>query len=219
MNPFTIIILLAAILATAWAVRCVTHFKPDHVPKSRGVIACNVGAGTHAGSIALRADEVVADRYLIMTRSEASDADHFAICEPGQEPIGICPDEVAANEVGENRAIRLFGRGEDTLLVRCGETVTRGEDAYVGAGGKAIGEPSAEGSFYKIGQFDSSSTNGDTAELIPCDPVLVQFITLTSATTPNGADAGTTQTLANALKADMVKLKDGLTSPGLIKVI
>lgn len=133
-------------------------------------MACNIGEGTHEDSISLLSDEAHG-RHLIMTCVSASDTDHYAICAAGEDPIGVCPDEVASDEVGEARAIRLLSRGATVKMV-ASEIITKGERVYTAAAGKVQDLPAGAGTYYLLGKaLTAAGADGDVIEVESCFPV------------------------------------------------
>jgi hypothetical protein len=144
--------------------------RPGQFSQFRRRMACNIGEGTHAEAISLLSDEAHG-RHLLMTCVAASDTDHYAICAAGEDPIGVCPDEVASDEVGEARAIRLLSRGGTVKMV-ASEAITKGERVYTAAAGKVQDLPAGAGTYFLVGKaLTAAAADGDVLEVESCFPV------------------------------------------------
>lgn len=218
MNTIIISLLALAVIAPAFAY--VLHSKP-HDP-GRGPIAVNIGAGTHETSIPLLSDEAVTLKHLLVTRAAASDADHFALCQADEEPIGICPDEVAADEVGESRAVHLLSRGPTRLMV-ASEAIAKDDYVVTAAAGKVQDDPAVAGTYYIVGRaLSAAGADGDEFEVETFRPikyVVLAALTSTNGTAAGAADLAALKTEAEKIGDDVRAIGAALVAPALLKVL
>jgi hypothetical protein len=209
-----IMLAILAILAVALVVQHARGFSnPPRVLR-----LANLGVSEHdTGIISLYADAVPAQRYLLV--KQGSDATHFALCGAADRPLGPVSDEVEAIE--DLAAVRHLGAYKGTTTMIGNGALAADIDIYTAANGKVQGEPTTAGTFWLVGRSKTACAGDATEfEVTPRAPVKVVVIAaFTAPTTAAGSDAGTTQTLANALKADLTALDNALATPALLKVL
>ena len=181
---------MTPILLTALAFLAFAFLYQQHAHRVRRPVACNSLVGTHTGSIQRLSDEAMSTRYLLC--KIGSTYDHFGIADKGDFPLGVCPDEVAADEVGERRAIELLGGGKTMKLV-AGGAIANGARLLATDGGKVIDSTSgaAGSTYWLVGTAASLSANaadGDIIEAITCDPIRVAVVA--NASTLSQTQAG-----------------------------
>ncbi len=173
----------------------------------------------------LLADAALTTRYLLVKRG--SDAAHFAVCGAGDKPLGPCLDEPSAAEAAAT--IALLGAVKGTVPVVGSAIIAVDADVYTAANGKVQGLPAAAGTYYRIGKaFTACVGDGDRFFITPQKPervVVIAVATAATVATADGSDAGTTQTLANALKvelnkviADQAALRAALATPSTLGI-
>lgn len=185
--------------------------------------------GTHE-VLNLRAD--AAHSYTHLLIKAGTDAFHGAVTSATSSyPIGTTEDSPDAAE--DIFHVRPLSVGIKTRKVRVATAIAANVDLYVAANGFASALPAVAGTYYRIGRTSALAVqigSGDyLAEFVPCAPIKVVVIAaLTSSqnATTNGSDAGTTQTLANALKVsynalqvDVAALGAALATPAEVQVL
>lgn len=177
----------------------------------------NIGEGFYPGKKPYKTDAAITTRFLL--GKAGSDVAHVAVCGAGDKPLGIISDEAVAAEDLVN--VDLLGTTHETKIGIASEAISVGDDLYTAADGKLQGEPATAGTFYRVGNaISAAALDGDRVEFDPCAPVKVVVVAeLTAPDTADGSDAGTTQTLANALKADLAALETALATPAEIKLL
>lgn len=238
---------LVAFAAIAWAFSTASHHDPG---RPRGIvqafrqidplmhrlgqflkhgksklIACNVGEGTHAEAMSFLTDVAMATKNLLVTcGAGASDTNHIDICAADEEPIGICPDEVSAAEVGEARAVYLLSKGGTRLGVGSAAIATKGLWLYTAAGGKVQVEPTVAGTYWRVGRnLSTCDGDGKKVEIETMPPI--KLVVVAAFTSTNGTAAAASGSLAN-LAAEAEKIGDdvrslgaALVTPALVKVL
>ena len=140
----------------------------------------------------LKADAAIA-RYLLV--KVGTDNEHGDICAAANRPLGNSDDSPGAAE--DPFTVHLFGLGEVERIAIASEAIANDVDIYTAAGGKVQDEPAAAGTFWHVGRTTQAAAgDGDKVRFIPCFPTKLVVVDTTV-----GSDAGTTQTLANALNA------------------
>lgn len=232
MNPIKIVLLFAAALfACAFLPGLARAAAPVVREKARVFFAgldglqegnlhlANVAEGTHIRSLTRYSDAAIATRHLLF--KTGSDADHVAVTGAAEEPLGTVPDEASAAE--ERVQVELLGIGPETRLMIASENIAAGVNVFTAASGKIQDEPAVAGTYWLVGRSLTAVTdyaNSPKIEVLPCKPIkLVVIAALTAPVTAAGSDAGTTQTLANACKADLLAIDNALASPAILKVI
>lgn len=137
--------------------------------KFRGTIAlANVAEGTHEDCITKLADAAISTRFLLV--KFGTDVNHIAANGESDKPLGVCTDEPSAAEEPAN--VDLLGTAMNTRKMVASEIIAYNEDVYTAASGKVQGEPSAAGTYYKVGRaLTASTTDGDVIEVEPCLPL------------------------------------------------
>lgn len=178
----------------------------------------NLGVSEHdTGIVTFFADAAIAIRYLLV--KTGSDASHVAVCGAADRPLGICSDEPEAAE--DDATTRLLGAYKGTTTMIGNAALAANIDIYTAAAGKVQGEPTVAGTYWLVGRSVTACVgDGLEFEVTPRAPVRVVVIAaFTAPVTAAGADAATTQALANALKADLTALDNALAVPALLKVL
>ncbi len=135
-------------------------------------------------------------------------------------PLGTVPDEADAAEI--DIEVRLLGIFDGTLIMVASGVIAADADVYADAAGKVSTLPAVAGLYWRVGRaLVAAAADGDRIEVQHHKPVPVYVLAdFTSRTTPVGSDAGTTQTLANALKADLTALRLAInTQPAELRVL
>jgi hypothetical protein len=135
----------------------------------RGALrAANIAEGTHAGMITKLTDAAITTRHLLV--KVGSDSDHIAVCGASDRPRGLCDDEAGAAEEPVN--VNLLGCGNTTQKMVASDAIADDVDVFTAADGKIQNEPSAAGTYYKVGRsMGAASTDGDEIEVEPCHPI------------------------------------------------
>ena len=131
------------------------------------LVLCNIGEGTHEGSLTRLADAAITTRHLLV--KIGSDEDHIAVCGASDCPLGSCSDEPSAAERPVN--VNLFGCALSTMLVVAAESITAGEEVYTAADGKVQDLPTDAGTYYRVGMALKAASTDDVFEIDPRDPV------------------------------------------------
>ncbi len=232
MNPIKLILLLtAALLACAFLPGLARAAGPVAREKARTFFSgldclgpgelhlANVAEGTHVRSLTRFTDAAISTRHLLY--KTGSDATHIAVTAASEEPLGTVPDEASAAE--ERVQLDLLGIGPETRLMVASENIAADVNVFTAANGKVQDEPAVAGTYWLVGRSVTAVTdyaNSPKLEVLPCKPIkLVVIAALSAPTTAAGSDAGTTQTLANACKADLVAIDNALAAPAILKVI
>lgn len=157
-------------------------------------VAVNSLVGTHEGSVGYLTDEAMASRYLLAKRGSTSD--HIGIADKGDAVLGIVPDEVATDEVGERRTVDLLRKTKKGVA---GGTVAVDDELLATDGGKLIdfNDVVAAGTYVWMGRALTTGSDGTILEYVPRDPVKVQFIA-------NASTLSQTQAAMNGLKIVIV---------------
>lgn len=166
----------------------------------------NFNSSEHGdGKITYTADNDLSDagqqggRFLCV--KQGTDATHIDKCGATDKPIGICPDAPLATNLG---SVDLFGSAKGTKRGIAAVAIAVGDEIYTAASGRLTNVP-VDGC-YLVGWALSTATGaGDDFEFSAVGkPLLVVVIAASNSVqeaTVNGSDAGTTQALANSLKA------------------
>ena len=181
---------------------------------------------TRRGAVRRVADSTFGARYLIV--KTGAEADGMDVCTVtagvSDVPIGVCTDQPTS---GDNATAELFGPNADTIPMVAAGVIAQDVHVYTAAGGKVQSLPGTAGVYYRVGRSATPCGNANgLVEVAPYSPVRVVIVakgTSAQNATTNGSDAGTTQTLANALKvsynalqADYAALALALTFPSEI---
>ncbi len=150
-----------------------------------------------------------------------TDAEHYDVCGAADEPLGIVADEAAsdAGSLSHRRGITLLGSWRKPELVTASEAIAVGDWVYTAANGRVQNEPGGAGTYWRLGKaLSPASGAGKMFVIQPTQPVMLTvFAKMTCITTAAGSDAGTTQTLANAIKADLTAFRTATLTVGLVK--
>lgn len=157
------IVLPAIPILAAFAVAAAVAIAGE-IRNRRRPSACNVGGGTHAGSITRKTDAAIAARHLLV--KVGTDADHVAACGASEVPIGTVPDEASAAE--ENVEVALLGAAPSTRKMVASEAIDAGEKVYTAASGKVQDLPAGAGTYYCVGTaLTAAAADGDEIEVDP----------------------------------------------------
>lgn len=181
------------------------------------VTAINIAEGTHTKAITKLTDAAISTRYLNV--KIGSDSGHVAVSDADEKPVGVATDEAEGAE--EPIAVGFFGATDETRKGVSADAIAVGDDIYTADSGKIQVEPTVAGTYYRTGRaLTAAAGANEVVEYEPIAPVKVVVVAeLTAPDTADGSDAGTTQTLANALKADLVALEAALATPAEIKLL
>ena len=137
------------------------------------VAIANIAEGTHQKSISKKADAAITTRFLLV--KQGTDADHIALCGASDYPIGVCTDEPAAAE--DHAAVNLLAATHETQIMVASEAITAGSEVYAAANGKVQDQPTAAGTYFKVGRaLTASSADGDRIEVEAHNPERVVII-------------------------------------------
>jgi hypothetical protein len=158
-------------------------------------------------------------RYLLC--KIGTDINHIAVvATAADEPYGVCPDAPFA--AGDSAAVRQFSSHKGTQTMIANGAIASSVDIYSDGTGKVGVVPVAAGTYWRVGRVVGvpASASGDMVEVeAKLDKVIV-LAEFTSVTTAAATDLPSTETLANALKADFTALRTALNaSPALVKVL
>lgn len=141
-----------------------------------------LGDGTHE-KLSLRADAAITTKHLLMKRG--SDANHAAvIASAATEPLGVCPDEAAAQE--DPIAVILLGVVKRTVLMVAQGSINADVDVYSYGDGTITTVPVTAGTYWKVGKSRTAGSAGAEMEVEPCMPVRTNVVA-------NAANLATTQ--------------------------
>lgn len=116
--------------------------------KSKSRIALSNSDSTHAtGQVTRIAEETLALRHLLV-RPGTDPATQFLIGNQTIAPIGVCTDEPTSGDYAN--VCLLAAPGTHTLYGS--EAIDAGEFLYTGADGKVQDEPSANGTYWRVGR-------------------------------------------------------------------
>lgn len=159
-----ITLLLVALFATALGLLVVAARRQ----RGDGFLCfANVSEGTHVGSVARRADGAYG-RYLLY--KIGSDANHVALADVADIPIGAGDDESTAAEDILN--VRLFGAQGETMLLQPSAAINAGDMIVAAANGQVRALPAVAGTYYIIGRALNtvSGSFAATGQLLESDP-------------------------------------------------
>jgi hypothetical protein len=176
-----------------------------------------------------RADAALSYTHLLV--KSGTDAFHSAVCGAADRPIGSTTDSPDAAE--DIVHVNPLNRSESSRRLRCATALAANIDLYTAANGFVQAEPTVAGTYWRVGrssalavQEGSSNYVIDAVTHAPIKVVIIAALTSSQNATTNGSDAGTTQTLANALKvsynalqADVAALGAALATPAEVKVL
>ena len=128
---------------------------------TKEIILCNVGTGTHDGTLTLRATAPIAAHTAIRITTEGEASPYN---DESTEPHAISLDEATT---GEYLAVALLGAAPSTLKILCSANVSAGTAVYLDDDGKGKSEPSAPGSYYQIGLALHAANAGELVEIDP----------------------------------------------------
>lgn len=194
----------------------VVYLRRKGHPTAFNSLPGNVGSSD--GRRRYRASGALATRYLFV-KAGADDEHIAAIAAASDKPIGVITDEAAAAE--DPITVALLGNDRTLPCVAGAALATLNADVYMDAAGKVVGEPTAAGTYWKVGRnLTLAGAADDPVEVETCEPVKVVVIAaLTAPATADAADLATAEALANALKADITALGTALASPAQVKVL
>ncbi len=138
----------------------VFRFHPD-------VVLCNIAEGTHEDSVTKLADAAITTRYLLV--KVGSDANHIAVANAADCPLGVCSDEPSAAEAEAD--VKLFGCAQSSRIMVPIENISAGDEVYSAAGGKVQDEPLVPGTYYRVGLAMTDGLADEPFEVDPRDPV------------------------------------------------
>jgi len=168
---FITLVIVAALLAVIFHHPTRAYFKDalHNLKAAPRAIACNIGEGTHEQSISKASDAAHSVRHLLV--KFGSDSDHYALATAAAVPLGTVPDEVAAGEVGEARAIFLLGKGSTKKMI-ANEAIDAGEAVFAAAAGKVQDLPAGAGTYYQVGYaLTAAAADNDVIEVQDHAPI------------------------------------------------
>jgi hypothetical protein len=188
------------------------------LPPARGdMLFANFNSSEHLeGRITYTADNAFTDagqqagRFLVA--KIGTDAAHIDLCGATDKPHGICTDAPAAGDVG---SVSVLGAARGTLRGIAAVAIAVDDPLYTAASGRITNVP-VNGCYFIGKAVSTASAAGDDFEFTPIKPIRVVKVTLTAPGTAAGSDAGTTQTLANAIRTDLTALQTACSTPSLI---
>ncbi len=139
------VLLIALLCLAAWHLVRQTHLA--HRSKKSRLAMSNSDSTHETGQLTRTAEEAFALRYLL-ARPGTDPATQFLIGNQTIAPIGICTDEPASG-IDANLSL-LSAPGTHTLYAS--EAIDAGEFLYTGADGKVQDEPSANGTYWRVGR-------------------------------------------------------------------
>jgi len=159
----TALALVASVAIFAWL------FAPQSLrPRRRSALA-NVGLGVWRGSRTYLADAVVGSRFLL--GKIGSTSDHVALCGVSDIPLGPITDEAAA--IGDAVAVNFLGCASETQLAVASAEILAGALIVPAANGKVRTLPTANGSYYIIGQcLQTAAADNALCHFTPITPTL-----------------------------------------------
>ncbi len=124
-------------------------------------IFCNIGEGTHGGTVPRSAEVAFGTRYLLCKKGTADN--QVDICGAADVPIGIVTDEP---KLGDDTNVQLFGSSPMTKIMVASEAMVVGAKVYTQANGKAQNEPAVVGTYYRVGEVESSPAAADGDRIV-----------------------------------------------------
>lgn len=101
-----------------------------------------------------------------------SDADHIAVADAGDLPIGICPDMPSG--ANQEVAVLLPGCAAETQEAPCSEAIGAGVPIFGADDGKVSLLPAAAGTYYRVGtSINATAAADEILEYDPCLPYAV----------------------------------------------
>ncbi len=211
---FCILFLLALFAAFLPSLRAAVTFEPR--PLS---LAVNTGTGFPSAENSVNLLPTAAHAGNVLVKRGA--AGYYDVCGANDEPIGLVVSPVLAADLGRKQAVYMLGSWRSQLPVVSGGATTLGGWLYTAANGQVQAEPSAAGTYWRVGRGHlAAGASGIQIPLEHTSPIkLVVMTEFTAVTTAAGSDAGTTQALANAIKADLTALRTAGATPTLFKFL
>jgi hypothetical protein len=177
-----------------------------------------LGDGTHC-VLSLKADAVIATKFLLMKRG--TDANHAAVCAAASdEPLGLCTDEAAAAE--DSIAVKLLGIVKETVLMVAQGNIAADVDVYSYGDGTITVEPTAAGTFWKVGKSRTAGSAALEMEVEPCRPdklIVLAALTCTNGTAAGAADLAALKTEMELATDDLRRLAAALATPCRVKIL
>lgn len=146
----THIILFVAVLLIALITLAAPAVFARFGKRSTHGVAVNVGeVENDAGVKAFTPAAVITTRNLL--HKIGASATESAICGANDIPIGAIEDEVATDEVGESRTVKLLGIYPRTMKMVASEAISAGAAVFTAANGKVQDLPAGAGTYYQVG--------------------------------------------------------------------
>lgn len=164
------------------------------------------------GQISLKAEEVIATRFLIGRPGTA--ATQVLLCDEDETPAYLIEDTADSADVtaGAPVACAVLGATEGTKRGISAEAIAANVDVYVADGGKLQNEPAVAGTYHKVGRSKTATTDEDQEIVFtPCVPV--KLVVVAALTSTNGTAAAASADLA-ALAAEAEKIGDDVRAIG-----
>ena len=139
-------VLLIALLCLA-ALHLVRQTHLAHRSKKSRLAMSNSDSTHETGQLTRIAEETLALRHLLV-RPGTDPATQFLIGNQTLAPIGVCTDEPTSGDYAN--VSLLSAPGTHTLYAS--EAIDAGEFLYTGADGKVQDEPSANGTYWRVGR-------------------------------------------------------------------
>ena len=93
----------------------------------------NIAEGTHEWATTKFPDEEITEPHLLV--KVGTDAMHIAVAGADDLPIGTCPDETTARDLGVAVPVFILGKGSTKLMV-ASEAIPAGVEVFGAADGK-----------------------------------------------------------------------------------
>jgi len=121
---------------------------------------------THKCTLTLLATSAIAAEHLLV--KFGADAQHAVLAGAADLPIGTVPDTPSA---GDECAVNLLGATNETIEMVASAAIDAGALVCVTTGGKVKTLPTANGTYYVVGQtVSAAAANNDLVEVVSCVP-------------------------------------------------
>jgi len=128
----------------------------------------SIAPGSHAGSLTLPAGAVSAVPQLLGAYNPSTG--RIDLCSATAMPFGLIAD--SPESIGEPVCVQLLGSAACTLRMTLAADVTAGSPLYTAANGRVT--PASAAGCYQVGLALSSGSAGQSVEVDPCLPRLIQ---------------------------------------------
>lgn len=132
--------------------------------------ACNATNGVGGGSVSRTAD-AAHDSTDIVVKEGATAGTGYAVGTASARPLGVVSDAVPTAEVGDARAVRLFGLYPEPLEVLANSTIAVGDLVFTAATGGVTTLSATAATYYQVGVALRAATSGNKVLINHCFPV------------------------------------------------